>query len=131
MPPLTRNQLEEAEKKRILIADDVDAVTTLLVTALEISGFEVVVCRDGQTAFELGLEGDFDLAIIDQLMPGLLGIEVLRGWNEAGVQTPVIVLSGVEDDEIVVGTLESGAADFIHKPFRLPELLARVKRHVA
>ncbi len=123
--------MEVPDKKRILIADDVDAVTTLLVTALEIAGFEVVVCRDGQTAFELGLEGNFDLAIIDQLMPGLLGIEVLRGWKEAGIRTPVIVLSGVEDDEIVVGTLESGAADFIHKPFTRDEILGPLQRSLA
>lgn len=110
------------------MADDVEAVTTLLVTALEINGYEVVVAANGQEALEDGLTGDFDLAILDQLMPGVLGIEVLGKWREEGVDMPVIILSGVEDDDFVVGSLESGAADFIRKPFRLPELMARVKK---
>lgn len=118
----------ESDTKKILVADDVEAVTTLLVTALEINGYEVVVTANGQDALEQGLSGDFDLAILDQLMPGLLGIEILGRWREAGVEMPVVILSGVEDDDFVVGSLESGAADFIRKPFRLPELMARVKK---
>jgi len=128
--PKETNQLTETDKKRILIADDVEAVTTLLVTALEIAGYEVIVARNGQQALELGRDQGFDLAILDQLMPGLLGIEILKQWREAGIEVPVIVLSGVEDDETVVGSLESGATDFIRKPFRLPELMARVKLHL-
>ncbi len=124
------SELIDTEAKKILIADDVEAVTTLLVTALEIAGYEVTVARNGQTALELGSEGVYDLAILDQLMPGLLGIEILGRWRAAGVDMPVILLSGVEDDTIVVGSLEAGAADFVRKPFRLPELMARVKRHV-
>lgn len=123
-------QLEDTDTKRILIADDVEAVTTLLVTALEIAGYEVVVARNGQQALEFGRDQEFDLAILDQLMPGLLGIEILTQWRAAGIDLPVIVLSGVEDDEIVVGSLESGATDFIRKPFRLPELMARIKLHL-
>lgn len=120
----------DAGTNKILIADDVEAVTTLLVIALEIAGYEVTVARNGQQALELGNEGTFDLAIIDQLMPGLLGIEILARWREAGIDMPVIVLSGVEDDTVVVGSLEAGAADFVRKPFRLPELMARVKKHL-
>ncbi len=122
--------MTETDAKRILVADDVEAVTTLLVTALEIAGYEVVVARNGQRALELGREEHFDLAILDQLMPGVLGIEILNQWRAADINVPVIVLSGVEDDEIVVGSLESGATDFIRKPFRLPELMARVKLHL-
>lgn len=97
---------------------------------MEIAGYEVTVARNGQQALDLGNEGAFDLAILDQLMPGLLGIEILARWRSAGIDMPVIVLSGVEDDAIVVGSLEAGAADFMRKPFRLPELMARVKRYL-
>ena len=120
--------MNSPEKQRILIADDAEEVTTLLITALEIAGYDVVVATDGQMAFDLGTESDIDLAIIDQLMPGLLGIEIIQKWQEKGLDFPVIVLSGVEDDDVVVGSLDSGASDFIRKPFRLPELMARVKR---
>lgn len=119
-----------SEKKRILIADDVEAVTTLLVTALEVNGYEVVVATNGEDAFKLGKEEKFDLAIIDQLMPGLLGGEILSKWKEENINLPVIILSGVEDDDVVVSTLEGGAIDFVRKPFRLPELLTRIKRQV-
>jgi two-component system, OmpR family, alkaline phosphatase synthesis response regulator PhoP len=120
-----------SEKKRILVADDVEAVTTLLVTALEVNGYEVVVATNGQQAYELGVqEPPFDLAIVDQLMPGLLGIEILKKWRSESIDTPAIVLSGVEDDDIVVTSLETGATDFVRKPFRLPELLARVNMHL-
>lgn len=122
--------MTNSDAKRILIADDVEAVTTLLVTALEINGFEVVVARNGQRAFELGRDQDFNLAIVDQLMPGMLGNEIISRWREAGLELPVIVLSGVEDDDVVVSTLENGATDFVRKPFRLPELLARVRKHI-
>lgn len=116
--------------QRILVADDVEAVTTLLVTALEIAGYEVVVAENGQKAYELGKSGEFDLAVIDQLMPGLLGTEILGRWQSEGISMPVIILSGVEDDEIVVGSLDSGATDYVHKPFRLPELMARIRKNL-
>lgn len=116
--------------QRILVADDVEAVTTLLVTALEIAGYEVVVAENGQKAYELGKSGEFDLAVIDQLMPGLLGTEILGRWQSEGISLPVIMLSGVEDDEVVVGSLDSGAIDYVHKPFRLPELMARIRKNL-
>ncbi len=119
-----------SDKKRILIADDSEVVTTLLVTALEVQGFEVAVARNGQEAFEMGKDEDFDLAILDQLMPGLLGNEILKRWQEEEIALPTIVLSGVEDDELVVKFLQIGAVDFVRKPFRLAELIARVNMHI-
>ncbi len=123
-------EIDSPAPQRILVADDVEAVTTLLVTALEIAGYEVVVAENGQKAYELGTSGEFDLAIIDQLMPGLLGTEILERWQSEGISMPVIMLSGVEDDEIVVGSLDSGAIDYVHKPFRLPELMARIRKNL-
>ncbi len=118
------------DKKRILVADDAEVVTTLLVSALEVKGYEVVVANNGRQAYDLGADEEFDLAVVDQLMPGLLGTEILAKWRENNVTMPVIVLSGVEDDELVVGFLEMGV-DFVRKPFRLPELLARISRYVS
>ncbi len=117
-----------ADMKRILVADDAEVVTTLLVSALEVKGYEVVVANNGRQAYDLGVDQEFDLAIVDQLMPGLLGSEILLKWRENGVTMPAIVLSGVEDDDLIVGMLEMGV-DFVRKPFRLPELLARINRH--
>lgn len=119
------------DKKKILVADDADAVITVLVTALEIEGYEVVAVANGNDAYDTAMSQEFDLAIIDQLMSGLLGIDVLRKLRVAGNELPIVILSGVDDDDIVVNSLKSGAIDFIRKPFRLPELSARIEKHLA
>lgn len=119
-----------ADGKRVLVADDADTVTTVLVTALEIAGYQVDTAADGMEAFEKGRTRHYDLAILDQLMPGLLGLEVIERWREEGVRTPVMMLSGVDDDHTIVESFDLGAVDFIRKPFRLQELMARIRQRV-
>jgi DNA-binding response OmpR family regulator len=116
--------------KRVLVADDSATVTTVLVTALELEGYEVETARNGVEAYEMGVSGRYDLVILDQLMPGMLGLEIIDRWQEEGLQIQTIMLSGVDDERTVVNSLESGAVDFIRKPFRLPELLARVRQRL-
>jgi DNA-binding response OmpR family regulator len=118
------------EKKRILVGDDSETITTLLSTAFESGGYEVTTASDGFETLELGRSGTFDLVILDQLMPGLLGLEVIDRWHSEGITTPVIVLSAVDDDRIVVDSLDRGAVDFVRKPFRVPELMARVRHRL-
>lgn len=114
----------------ILIADDSPTITTLLSTTLETSGYTVTVAENGIEACDLGLAGDFDLAILDHLMPGLLGLEVIDRWRDAGMDMPVIVLTGLDDDRTVVDSLERQGVDFMRKPFRIAELLARVRQQL-
>lgn len=119
-----------AEPKRILVADDSQTITTLLRSALEGAGYEVTAAVDGVEAYEKGRSEDFDLVILDQLMPGLLGLEIIERWHSEGMTVPVIMLSGVDDDRTVVDSLDAGAVDFVRKPFRLPELLARIRQRL-
>ena len=119
-----------SETKRILVCDDSETVTTVLVTALELEGYEVATAVNGIEAYEMGATGNYDLVILDQLMPGLLGLEIIDRWHQDGHDICTIMLSGVDDDRTVVSSLESGAVDFIRKPFRLPELLARVRQRL-
>lgn len=119
-----------SDPKRILVADDSNTVTTVLKTALETEGYIVEAARNGSQAYELGKTGSFDLVVLDQLMPGMLGIEIIEKWHDEGMETPVLMLSGVDDERTVVESLESGAVDFVRKPFQLPELLARIKHSV-
>jgi DNA-binding response OmpR family regulator len=119
-----------SQAKKVLIADDSETVTTLLVTALELEGYEVTTAANGIEAYELGASGDFDLVILDQLMPGLLGLEIIDRWHKEGHMVPVMMLSGVDDERTVVSSLDMGAVDFIRKPFRLPELMARVRQRL-
>jgi len=113
--------------KRVLVADDSDTVTTVLATALELEGYEVDKVDNGLAAYEMGITGNYDLIILDHLMPGLLGLEILERWGKEGHNHTTIVLSGVDDDRIAVDSLEAGAVDFVRKPFRMPELLARIR----
>ena len=119
-----------AETKRILVADDSQTITTLLRSALEGAGYQVTEAADGTEAYEKGRSEEFDLVILDQLMPGLLGLEIIDRWHEEGIEVPVIMLSGVDDDRTVVDSLDKGAVDFVRKPFRLPELMARVRQRL-
>jgi DNA-binding response OmpR family regulator len=119
-----------SEPKRVLVADDSKTVTTVLVTALELEGYVVETAGNGVEAYEKGIEGGYDLVILDQLMPGMLGLEIIDRWQQEGHVIQTIMLSGVDDERTVVSSLESGAVDFIRKPFRLPELLARVRQRL-
>ena len=119
-----------SEQKRVLVADDSETVTTVLVTALELEGYAVETAGNGVEAYEKGIEGGYDLVILDQLMPGMLGLEIIDRWQQEGHVIQTIMLSGVDDERTVVNSLESGAVDFIRKPFRLPELLARVRQRL-
>lgn len=111
---------------RILVADDSAVVRTLVSRHLRAAGHEVVEAENGAEAFEAGLKGDVDLAVVDQLMPAMLGTEVIARWREAGVEFPVVVLTAVDDDDTVVRSFELGAADYVRKPFNMSELTARV-----
>jgi DNA-binding response OmpR family regulator len=117
----------DGDIKRVLVADDSDTVTTVLVTALEMEGYHVDTTHNGVDAYEMGKAGQYDLVILDHLMPGLLGLEIMERWRAEGHQIPTIVLSGVDDDRIAVDTLDVGALDFVRKPFRIPELMARIR----
>jgi DNA-binding response OmpR family regulator len=115
--------------KRVLVADDSEAVTTVLATALELEGFEVDTTDNGLSAYQMGIDGGYDLVILDHLMPGLLGLEVLERWRREGYEVRTIVVSGIDDDRTPVASLEAGA-DFVRKPFRMPELMARIRANL-
>ena len=117
-------------KPRILVADDSETIRTLLLTALESAGYEVVTADDGLEAYEAGKDGDFDLVILDQLMPGLLGLEVIDHWRAEDIEVPVLMLTGVDDDRTAVDSLDRGAVDYVRKPFRIAELMARIRQRV-
>jgi DNA-binding response OmpR family regulator len=112
---------------RVLVAEDDRVVSTLVCRSLEASGASVTAAYDGLEAYEAGKGSEFDIALLDQVMPGLLGAEVLQRWSEEGVKLPVIMISGLTDEEDIVACLELGAVDFVRKPFNVREVLARVR----
>jgi DNA-binding response OmpR family regulator len=118
-------------RPHILIADDAATVTLLVQRALEGAGWDVTAVSDGAEAYQAGVDGHFDLALLDHLMPGMLGAEVLHRWTEANVPFKTIILSGMDHDDLVIQLLEMGAVDFIRKPFNVKELLVRVRHHLS
>ena len=90
------------------------------------SGFEVETSADGEDALARLTLGTFDLVLLDLMIPGLTGLEVLRRLRAAGDETPVLVLTAKGEEDDVVAGIEAGADDYVTKPFYLEELEARV-----
>lgn len=115
---------------RVLVAEDSAPVMLLITRAVEAIGCEVVGVIDGLSAYEEGLKGGYDICLLDIFLPGMLGTEILARWTEEGVTHKTIVISSVDDDEMTVRCFESGAVDYIEKPFNVRELQLRVRLHL-
>ncbi len=112
---------------RILIAEDEPHIVRFLVKGLQAQGYATAVAADGDEALRLARDGAFDLMLLDLGLPGLDGLRVLAELRRAQVPTPVIVVTARGSSEDIVTGLDSGADDYLSKPFRLAELLARVR----
>ena len=116
--------------KRILIVEDEESIADLEKDYLELSNFEVEVANDGETGLKKGMEGDFDLIILDLMLPGVDGFEICKKIREEK-DIPVIMVSAKKDDIDKIRGLGLGADDYMTKPFSPSELVARVKAHLA
>ena len=115
---------------KILIVEDEEAIADLEKDYLELSGFEVEVANDGETGLKKALENDYDLFILDLMLPGVDGFEICRQVRD-DKNTPIIMVSAKKDDIDKIRGLGLGADDYITKPFSPSELVARVKAHMA
>ncbi len=115
---------------RILIIEDEPAIVMGLQDKLEASGFQVEVATDGNQGMELARRGGFDLILLDGMLPGMDGMDILKELRRAGDATKVIFLTarGQEIDRVL--GLELGADDYVVKPFSLRELMARIRAHL-
>jgi len=112
---------------RVLLAEDDDAIAEPLARALRREGHDVLVRSDGPAAYEAARGGDVDLLVLDLGLPGMDGLEVCRALRAGGHTLPVLVLTARNDEVDTVVGLDAGADDYVTKPFRLAELLARVR----
>jgi len=112
---------------RILIAEDEARIAQFLERGLRANGFTTDTAPDGEAALRLALTGRYDLLILDIGLPQLDGFEVLRELRAAGSGLPVVILTARDQVQDTVAGLEGGADDYITKPFRFEELLARVR----
>ncbi len=112
---------------RILLVDDEQPIQTLLSFPLQRDGYEVVQASDGNEALARFSEQAFDLVVLDLMLPGMDGLEVCRRVRLADPDLPVLMLTARTDEVDFVVGLDAGADDYVGKPFRLAELLARVR----
>ncbi|GEJ44428.1 MULTISPECIES: response regulator [unclassified Chryseobacterium] len=112
----------------ILIAEDDELILKTIEHKLLKEGHEVILTRNGKDAIETLKTEDVDLAITDIMMPFASGIEILSAIKTMGKQIPVIMLSSMGQEEVVLNAFDLGAADFIVKPFSPNELILRIKR---
>lgn len=112
---------------RVLIAEDEAGISSFLEKGFRAEGFTTLVVADGRTAAHAARDDDFDIVILDLGLPGLDGHEVLAEIRGRGERLPVIILTARKDTRDTVAGLEGGADDYVTKPFRFEELLARVR----
>ena len=115
---------------RILIIEDETSIAELEKDYLELSGFEVELEEQGDVGLERALNEDFDLLILDLMLPGMDGFEICKRFREVK-NTPIIMISAKKDDIDKIRGLGLGADDYMTKPFSPSEMVARVKAHLA
>lgn len=113
--------------KKILLVEDEAPVVSFIKKGLSEEGFEVSVAFDGKTGLKLALENSFDLIILDIMLPEMNGLEVCKAIREENTNVPILFLTALGTPENIVLGLENGADDYLVKPFKFIELVARIK----
>lgn len=127
VPPSTSPETNVLERPRILLADDEASITSNLAPLLHRSGFDVTVVDTGDTALAELTDGRYDVAVLDVMMPGLDGREVVRQLRRRDHWVPVILLTQVGASSERAMAIEEGADDYLNKPFDPYELVARLR----
>lgn len=113
--------------ERVLMVEDDPHIGERTAADLTQQGFVVTLATDGQKGLNAALSGEFDCIILDRMLPGMDGVEVLRRLRAANVATPVVMLSALGDVDDRIDGLDAGADDYLPKPFAVAELVARLK----
>jgi DNA-binding response OmpR family regulator len=124
--PRSGGRAYDPDMTRVLLAEDDIAISDPLARALRREGYDVDVRPDGPAALETAASG-VDLVVLDLGLPGMGGLDVCRRLRSEGVGVPVLVLTARADEVDTVVGLDAGADDYVTKPFRLAELLARIR----
>ncbi|MDG3073255.1 response regulator transcription factor [Bacillus halotolerans] len=115
------------EKGHILIVEDEEKIARVLQLELEYEGYSVTIKHNGSEGLNAATEGSYTLLLLDVMLPGLSGLEVLRRLRKTDQETPVILLTARDSVPDKVTGLDIGANDYVTKPFEIEELLARIR----
>jgi two-component system response regulator QseB len=116
-----------AHEARLLLVEDEPELRAMLETLLVEERYHVDCAADGQRALHLGLVRHYDVIVLDRMLPGIDGLDVVRRWRRSGRTAPVLVLSALGTPPERVAGLDAGAEDYLSKPFDVDELLARLR----
>lgn len=116
---------------KILIVEDEVKIARFVELELKHEGYEVKAVHDGNLGCEEIVKGDYDLAVLDVMLPGMTGFEICTKARAAGIKIPVIMLTAKDDVSDKLSGFGSGADDYMTKPFAIEELLARIKVHLS
>ena len=117
-------------KIRVLLAEDELALGSIVKESLESRGFEVILCGDGQAAWESYLKDKPDVLVLDVMMPKKDGFTLASEIRKTDTLTPILFLTSKGQSEDVVKGFSMGATDYIRKPFSMEELIVRIKAHL-
>lgn len=112
---------------KVLLVEDEVSVASFVIRSLTEEGYEVSNAPDGNIGLMMAIEHSFDIILLDIMLPGINGLEVCRKIREKGIDTPILMLTALGTTENVVTGLDSGADDYLSKPFKLAELSARIR----
>jgi len=113
--------------RKILLIEDEPGLVSVIIRGLKESGVEISVAGDGSTGLEMAMKHSFDLVILDVLLPGINGIQVCRELRKKDPNIPVLMLTALGSTENIITGLDSGADDYMVKPFKFAELEARIR----
>ena len=116
--------------KTVLIVEDEQSIVDILSFNLTKEGYDTLEALDGPTGLQLALEQNPDLVLLDLMLPGMSGFDVCQKLRQAGSLVPIVMLTAREEEDDKVRGLELGADDYITKPFKNRELMARVKANI-
>ena len=114
------------DRKVLLIEDDA-SVASFVMRSLAEEGYEVSLAMDGNTGLSMALEHPFSIILLEVMLPGMNGIELCKRFRETNTVTPIIMLTALGTTENLVTGLDNGADDYMTKPFKMAELLARIR----
>ena len=112
---------------KVLLVEDTPDLVSIIIRGLNDEGMEVSVAGDGNTALDMALKYNFDVIVLDIMLPGINGIQVCREIRKKNENIAIIMLTALGSTENIVTGLESGADDYLVKPFKLIELSARIR----
>lgn len=112
---------------KLLLIEDEPSVISLIQRSLSASGYEITVAMDGQSGLNMALRHDFDLILLDLMIPVMNGMEVCRKIRNTDSSVPILMLTALGTTENIVSGLDAGADDYMTKPFKLAELEARIR----